>query len=565
VVTSGRDYGLVTTYSAVRTTGIYCRPGCGAKPLAENVHTFELAAAAEAAGYRACLRCRPYRVAGAVGDDAPELVCRAIQLIIGGVLDDGNEAALGARLGVSARHLRRMFGDHLGVTPDQFARSRRAHFARRLLDDSDLSIAEVAFASGFGSLRQFNRAMREVFRSTPRELRERRRRADRLIADGGLVLRMPYTAPYDWDATVSFLAAQAIPGVESVEGRTYRRTVTVDGAPGMLEISPGGADYLELRAHLPHWEGVIHVVERAARLAGIDTDPALASAQLSADPILGPLIEARPGLRVPGAWSPFETAVQSVVGNTKALATLVSTHGTPIPGLGHGLTHTFPSAETLASDHTMTNNLPAPASEAARASTRDRAMAEPVGASTDGQSASESVRTQASVHASGEARQNQAGGQTAPEAVGSQTRDEVVRTRAGDEAVRGLARAVVSGAVTLDGGEPLAELVASLVAVPGVSATAAHHIALRLGARDAFPELDPTMRRALRQHAAEPTFTSTSEPTSEPTAASTAASTVASESWRPWRALATVHLLADDAQRANSASSQESSGASLLS
>ena len=294
----GREHEPVTTYSAVRTTGIYCRPGCGARPLAENVRTFELAAAAEAAGYRACLRCRPYRVAGAVGDDVPELVCRAVQLIISGVLDDANEAAVGARLGVSARHLRRMFNDHLGVTPDQFARSRRAHFARRLLDDCDLTIAEVAFASGFGSLRQFNRAMQEVFRSAPRELRERRRRDDRLTADGGLVLRMPFTAPYDWDVTIDFLAERAIPGVESVESGVYRRTIALDGAPGMLEIGPGSTGHLLLRAHLPYWEGVIHVVERAARLVGIDSDPALASAQLAADATLGPLITSRPGVRV---------------------------------------------------------------------------------------------------------------------------------------------------------------------------------------------------------------------------------------------------------------------------
>ena len=113
----------MTTYSAVRTTGIYCRPGCGAKPLAENVSTFDLPAAAEAAGYRACLRCRPYRVAGTVADEAPELVCRAVQLIIAGLLDESGEEALGARLGVSARHLRRMFHEHLGVTPDQFGQA----------------------------------------------------------------------------------------------------------------------------------------------------------------------------------------------------------------------------------------------------------------------------------------------------------------------------------------------------------------------------------------------------------------------------------------------------------
>ncbi|HWD84016.1 MAG TPA: AlkA N-terminal domain-containing protein [Kribbella sp.] len=346
----------MTTYSAVRTTGIYCRPGCGAKPLAENVSTFELPAAAEAAGYRACLRCRPYRVAGTVADEAPELVCRAVQLIIAGLLDESGEEALGARLGMSARHLRRMFHEHLGVTPDQFARSRRAHFARRLLDDSDLGIAEIAFASGFGSLRQFNRAMQEIFRASPRELRERRRRSDRLAADGGLVLRLPYTPPYDWDAMCAFLAARAIPGVESVDGGVYRRTISLDGEAGMLEIGPGGDGYLLLRAHLPFWEGVIHVVDRAARLVGLDCEPVLARAQLATDPSLGPLVAARPGVRIPGAWGPFEVAVQAVVRDqlpevdvADALRKLVEVYGLSVPGLGHGLTHLFPGPEALTS------------------------------------------------------------------------------------------------------------------------------------------------------------------------------------------------------------------------
>ncbi|MGK5553362.1 AlkA N-terminal domain-containing protein [Actinomadura kijaniata] len=449
----------MTTYSAVRTTGIYCRPGCGARPRAENVRTFELAAAAEAAGYRACLRCRPYRVAGAVAGDTPELVCRAVRLIIGGALDEAAEAAVGARLGVSARHLRRLFQEHLGVTPDQFARSRRAHFARRLLDDSDLPIADVAFASGFGSLRQFNREMRQVFRATPRELRERRRRDDRLAADGGLALRMPFTAPHDWDATAGFLAERAVPGVESVEAGVYRRTITLDGAPGMLEVGPGGLGHLLLRAHLPYWEGVIHVVERAARLVGVDADPAPALARLAADPTLGRLVAARPGVRVPGAWGPFEVAVHAVLRQgldapeaRRRLGALVAAHGTPVPGLAHGLTHAFPSAEVLAE---------APA-----------------------------------------------------DALGPPGRT-----------VSALARAVVSGTVVLDGGASLEELVAALVAVPGVGADAAHHIALRLGARDAFPATDPAVRSGLRRCGIEH---------GAPDAA-----------WRPWRALATVHLLAE--------------------
>lgn len=401
----------------MRTTGIYCRPGCSAKPRAENVRTFEQPAAAEAAGYRACLRCRPYRVAGTVQDAAPEIVCRAVRMIIAGALDGGNEELLGRRLGVSARHLRRMFHEHLGVTPDQFARSRRAHFARRMLDDTDLPVADVAFAAGFGSLRQFNRTMRDIFRATPVELRARRRRADRLTADGGLLLRLPFTPPYDWAATATFLARRAIPGVESVVDGVYRRTIMLDGEPGVLEIGPGGDDHLLLRAHLPFWEGVIHIVAMATRLVGVDLDPVVARTELAEDPAIGPLVAARPGVRVPGVWTPFEVAVATVVGPAAA-GELAARYGVPVPGLDHGLTHVFPSAELLT-----------------------------------------------------------------------------------DERFTDIATAMAAGE------EP-----------QGLDPAAAQHLALRLGARDAYPATDPAVRLA----GADP------------------------ERWRPWRALATVHLLLRD-------------------
>lgn len=261
------------TFSAVVTTGIYCRPGCSAKPHADNVRTFEVAAAAEAAGFRACLRCRPYRSSGTIPWQAPELVCRAVQLVIAGALDTGTEADLGRQMGLSARHLRRLFNHHLGLTPGQFARSRRAHFARRLLDDTDLSIADVAFGSGFGSLRQFNRAIREIFRASPQELRLRRRRADRLVTDGGLTMRLPVQSPFDWDSVVAFLADRAVPGVESVEGRVYRRTISLDGQAGLLEVHPGGTDHVLMQAHLPYWEGLIHVAERAGQMVGPTPTP----------------------------------------------------------------------------------------------------------------------------------------------------------------------------------------------------------------------------------------------------------------------------------------------------
>jgi len=335
------------TFSAVRTTGIYCRPGCGARPRADNVRTFEMAAAAEAAGYRACLRCRPYRVGGPLPQDASELVCRGVQLIIAGVLDTGTEADLAARLGFSARHLRRLFVEQLGATPDQLARSRRAHFARRLLDDTELDIVDVAFASGFGSVRQFNDAMRTIFRATPRELRARRRRTDRLVTDGGLVVRLPFREPYDWPQILAVLERRAIAGVESVTDGVYRRSIALDGSPGVLELAAGGPDHLLLRAHLPYWEGLIHVVERAARIAGVDDEVDAGRSHLAGAPSIAARVTNRPGLRLPAPWSGFEAAL-SVVAGPDETAALVRRLGEPVAGLGGELTHLFPSPAAVA-------------------------------------------------------------------------------------------------------------------------------------------------------------------------------------------------------------------------
>jgi AraC family transcriptional regulator, regulatory protein of adaptative response / DNA-3-methyladenine glycosylase II len=421
--------------SAVRTTGIYCRPGCSARPNAGNVSSFPLAAAAEAAGYRACLRCRPYRSPQLAIWTGPELVCRAVQLILSGALDRGTEADLGHRLGVSPRHLRRLFGAHLGVTPDGLARSARAHFARRLLDDTDLSVTEIAFAAGFGSLRQFNRACHEVFHAAPRELRARRRVRDRLVADGGLLLRLPFAGALDWQALVGYLAARAIPGVEHVSGTTYRRTVVVGGNAGVLELHPGGDDHLLLRAHLPHWEELIHVVEQARRIASLDFDLEEPTRRLAGSPIVGPLVKARPGLRPPGTWDPFETGVRAIIGQQVSIAAantiagrLVAKLGEPVPGVhALGLTHAFPSREVLA------------------------------GADLDG----------------------------------------LGLTRARAEAVRSFARAVAEDDVRLDRSVSLELLVASITAVDGLGPWTAQYIALRLGEPDAFPAGDLGLRRAL--------------------------------------------------------------------
>jgi AraC family transcriptional regulator of adaptative response / DNA-3-methyladenine glycosylase II len=422
-------------FSAVVTTGIYCRPGCSARPRAQNVRPFVLAAAAEAAGFRACMRCRPYRWPQAVSWTAPELVCRAVRLILDGALDGAGEAELGARLGVSPRHLRRMFIAHLGVTPDGLARSARVHFARRLLDDTDLTVTEIAFAAGFGSLRQFNRACQEVFRESPRALRKRRRKADRLVADGGLVLRLPFHGPLDWDALTAYFAARAISGVEEVSGDTYRRTVVIDGDPGVIELSPGGDDHLRLRVHLPHWDELVHVVQRARRIASLDFELDAATSALAHDSTIAPLLRTHPGVRPPGTWDAFEIGVRAIVGqqvtiagaNTLA-ARIVESFGTPVAGLAAlGLTHTFPSAAVLA----------------------DADLA----------------------------------------SIG------LVPARAA--AVRAFARAVADDTLPLDGSIALDEFVASLTALDGIGPWTAQYVALRLGEPDAFPATDLGLRRAL--------------------------------------------------------------------
>ncbi len=284
-------------FGAVVTTGIYCRPSCSARPKPENVREFAFAAAAEAEGFRACHRCRPYR-AGIETPPGSDLVCRAIDHIAAGTMDEGGETALARRLAVSPRHLRRIFVEQVGATPDQVARSRRAHFARRLLDETDLSITDIAFASGFGSVRQFNRVLTTSVPREPRALRARRRRSDRLVADGGLALRLP--ARIDLDAWLRRRAAAAVPGVEHVTADTYRRTLLVDGDPGVIEIRPGSAEHLTLVAHLPRLEGLIHLVERVRRFV---TDAA--------------------------PWSEHEEALLP--------------HALPVPGLSDlGLTHVLP-------------------------------------------------------------------------------------------------------------------------------------------------------------------------------------------------------------------------------
>lgn len=342
---------------AVATTGIYCRPECSATPLPQNTSSYAAPIAAEAAGYRPCLRCRPDRHLRSVEvSEAPAPVQTAVSLISSGFLDRFDESALADRVGYSPRQLRRLFEHHVGATPDFVARSRRAHFARRLLDETDLSMTIIAGAAGFGSVRQMNRVMEQIFRFTPKELRAKRRKRDVLAVDGGLQLRIPTGSLLDVDQIVAHLEPRLTPGVEALDGTVYRRTVNTCGYPGVVEVDlAASAEAVELNAHLPSFESVIDEVARVRHMFGLDDDLAAAHGHLAADPSLGRLVRRRPNLRVIGGWDRFETAVRvivgqqvSVAGATTTTGGLVERHGTPLAAPALGLTHLFPTPEQLA-------------------------------------------------------------------------------------------------------------------------------------------------------------------------------------------------------------------------
>ncbi len=350
--------------SAVATTGIYCRPECAARPDPRNVSPYDAPIAAEAAGYRPCLRCRPDRHLRSVETShAPQPVAAAIQMISDGFLDRFDEYALADRVGYSARQLRRLFEQHIGATPDFVARSRRAHFARRMLDETDLSMGVIAAASGFGSVRQMNRVVEQIFRFSPRDLRAKRGRRDCLPADGGLHLRLPFVEPLDLAAIRSHLGPRITAGVESldhVEGATvYRRAMAICGHPGVIELDltapdDDQSDHLRLTAHLPTFESIVDEVARVRRFFGLDDDVKAANAHLAAGPMLAPLVAARPGLRVVGGWDRFETVVRvivgqqvSVAGASTVTARLAQRYGTPFAAPALGLTHQFPDPLAL--------------------------------------------------------------------------------------------------------------------------------------------------------------------------------------------------------------------------
>ena len=344
-------------YTAVTSTGIYCRPGCPAMvPKREHVRFYPSAAACQHAGFRACKRCRPDAAPGSPEWNVRgDVVARAMRLIADGVIDRDGVPGLAARLGYSVRQLERLLVGELGAGPLALARAQRAQTARTLIDSTSLSMAEVAMAAGFASIRQFNETVRVVFALTPTELRRRTARGVVVGPPGSsLDLRLSFRRPLCPENLFGHLAATAIDGVEEIRGDTYRRTLRLPGGPGVVALTPR-PDHVSCRLRLVDLRDLSTAIARCRWLLDLDADPEAIDQQLALDPALATAVVAAPGRRVPRTVDGAEMAIRAVLGqqiSTAAARThaarLVVRCGEPVVDPGGGLTHLFPAPEALA-------------------------------------------------------------------------------------------------------------------------------------------------------------------------------------------------------------------------
>ncbi len=346
-------------FTAVVTTRIYCRPSCPVvPPKAENMTFYPSAAACQQAGFRACKRCRPDSTPGSPEwNQRADLVARAMRLIGDGIVDREGVPGLAGRLGYSARQVERQLLAELGAGPLALARAQRAQTARLLIETTALPMAEIAFAAGFSSIRTFNDTVREVFALAPKELRARAPKQAAGAApatSGSLCLRLPFRAPLNPDNLFGHLIATAVPGVEEWRGGAYRRTLSLPYGHGVVALTPY-PDHIGCRLSLTDLRDLTIAISRCRRMLDLDADPAAVDGQLRDDPVLAPLVDKAPGRRVPRTVDEAEFAVRAVLGqqvSTAAARThaarLVTAHGTPVKDPEGGLTHLFPSPQSLA-------------------------------------------------------------------------------------------------------------------------------------------------------------------------------------------------------------------------
>lgn len=342
-------------FIGVLTSGVYCRSICPAPTAKEkNVRYFPTAAAAAAAGFRPCLRCRPECSPGTPAWlGTSNTVSRALRLIDESALEDGGVEALAARLGVGARHLRRLFLQHLGATPSAVARTRRLHFAKKLIDETSLPMNQVALAAGFGCVRRFNEGIRNVYGRTPMQIRHLARQKT-IQAENQYFFRLRFRPPYHWQGMLAFLAARATPGVELVNSGRYRRSISLNGSHGYFEVSlDEKADTLAARIQFGDPRALFFIVERIRAMFDLNADWSSIATALRSDRALLKRLDANPGLRVPGCWNGFELAIRAILGQqitvkgaTALAGRLARAFGQPFSAPG-GLTHIFPSPEAL--------------------------------------------------------------------------------------------------------------------------------------------------------------------------------------------------------------------------
>lgn len=424
-------------FIGVVTTGIYCRPVCPVRlPRKENVRLYSTAAAAAEAGFRPCLRCRPESSPGTPAwMGSSHTVSRALQLIARGALDEGSVTTLAAQLGIGSRQLTRLFGQHLGVTPIAVANTQRLHFAKKLIDETQLPMTQVCYAAGFTSVRRFNAVFNEVYGRAPLALRKAARATD-VDEARGVQIRLCYRPPFDWRAMLAYLAYRAIPGVESVGESEYSRTIVMNGRQGSLHVRFAEDSHtLILTIDVEQTRNLYQIVERVRVMFDLKAVSTELENFLSLDPLLAPLVERHRGIRVPVAWDGFEVGVRAILGqqvSVKGATTLVSR-------LAHACGAKFETANPSALDRVF----PTPA--------------ELADANLDG--------------------------------MGITTRRIA--------AIKALAVAVRDGELRFDGSMTADAFVARSVQIPGIGPWTAQYIALRaLNDPDAFPDADLILLRA---------------------------------------------------------------------